>query len=303
MSSGVVLSIHSVHAQNIYAGIKRYEYRTRRPKRNVDYIALYETGNAQAITGVAKIAGILESTPQMIWDLTKSFAGISCEYFKNYFSGKKKAIAYCISEVIPFKDPVVLSEVGINRAPQSFQYIDESEVMRLLEVEIENKKPLQPRFFIGGVHGVGKSTFGEKMAEDMGLSFYSASKVILDYADLNKSKKVAASEVKTNQDYLLAGLLETDWFAMGGLLDGHFALRSENDEVTPISVEVFSQLDLDAMIVLTAKASSIADRLEKRDGVSWDKSLIEKMQQDELINAKNISEQLGIPLSIIKAKA
>lgn len=300
MSSGIVLSIHSIHARNIYTGIKRYEYRTRRPAKDIEYIALYETGGPRAITGIAKIAGILESTPAMIWDLTKSFAGISCDFFRDYFAGKRKAVAYCISEVIPFEKPVVLSEIGIERAPQSFQYIDELTMKKLIEVELENKKPLLPRFFVGGVHGVGKSTFVKTLAIEMGLTSYTASRIIANNASVSSDKLVLPNEVLSNQDSLLAGLHETEWFTNGGLLDGHFVLQTRNGDVSRLPFDVFKRLNLDALFVLTSKPSDIAERLKARDGIDWDVRAIERMQQEETLHAKQVSENLGIPLSILR---
>lgn len=300
MSLGVVLSIHSVHARNIYRGVKRYEYRTRKPKRDVSYIALYETGAIRAITGIAKIAGILEGAPAMVWNLTKSFSGISRDYFRNYFLGKKKAVAYCISEVIPFENPILLSEIGIERAPQSFQYIDENEVAKLLEAEMKSKRPLLPRFFVGGVHGVGKSTFVKGIASEMGLHAYSASQIILGETGPDILKRVPVEAAISNQRSLLFGLRETDWFNTGGLLDGHFVLRTGNEHVSPVPVEVFSQLDLDAMFVLTDTPSNIAERIKERDGIVWSHSLVEKMQENEVAHARVVSDRLNIPLSIIR---
>lgn len=303
MSSGVVLSIHGVHARNIYSGVKRYEYRTRKPIKDVEYVAFYETGSTRAITGIAKIAGILENTPSMVWDLTKSFAGISHKYFRSYFAGKKKAVAYCMSEVMPFENPVVLSEVGIDRAPQSFQYLDEMEVKKLLRIAADNKRPLQPRFFVGGIHGAGKSTFAKSIAAEMGLSCYSASRVISDAAAFNKNKQITAGEVSSNQASLVTGLKEAGWFVDGGFLDGHFVLRAECAAPLPVAADVFAQLELDAMLVLTARPSTIVKRLKDRDGVCWDQSVVDEMQQNELLHAKTVSEQLGIPLSVIRGEA
>lgn len=301
MSSGVVLSIHSSHAQNIYAGTKRYEYRKRKPNKDIDYVALYETGDKRAITGVAKIAGILEDTPTRIWELTKSFAGISRDFFRNYFAGKRKAVAYCLSEVIAFESPVYLSDIGIDRAPQSFQYIDELEMKKLLECEMENKKPLQPRFFVGGIHGVGKTTFVESVATEMGLFSYSASSIISDCYISNPNKVICSNEVLLNQHSLITGLSKTGWFVDGGILDGHFVLQTDNNSSSSIPTSVFRQLDLDAMFILSAKPATIANRLKTRDGIDWGLSLIKKMQENEIARAKQIAQDLSIPLSIIKA--
>lgn len=124
MSSSMVLSIHSVYAASIYSGEKRFEYRTCRPSRNVEYIALYETGKVGAVTGVARVIEILEGTPEEIWERTKAYAGITRERFMQYFAGKAKAVAYLLGEVCRFAQSITLSELGLIRAPQSFQYLE-----------------------------------------------------------------------------------------------------------------------------------------------------------------------------------
>ena len=300
MSTGVVLAIHSKHAEKIYSGVKRYEYRTQKPLKEIDYIALYETGDVRAITGFAKIAAILEDTPTRVWELTKSFAGISRAFFRDYFDGKKKAVAYCIGEVTSFEKPLSLSEVGVHHAPQSFQYIDSSEVRKLLEAEMDHKKPLLPRFFVGGIHGTGKSLFVNDISYDMGLPSYTASNIISEKAALRIEKEVLSHEIETNQDLLIQGLRRTRWFVDGGLLDGHFILKNGAASYSRVPCETFAKLDLDAMLVLTASPKTIAKRLNERDGIDWNISLLREMQDLEISYAREISKSLRIPLSIIR---
>lgn len=129
----ILLPIHSEHAQNIYSGKKLYEYRTRRPAQEVGCILLYETGGVGAITGAALTDKVLEGSPDEIWEITKSRAGISRDYFHGYFSGRNKAYAYAISEAIPFAESLSLNDFGIQRAPQSFQYIDWLDAKRAID--------------------------------------------------------------------------------------------------------------------------------------------------------------------------
>lgn len=300
MNSGIVLSIHSVHARNIYSGLKRYEYRTRKPSQNVEYIALYETGTTKAVTGIAKITGILEGAPTTIWELTKSFAGIRRDFFRRYFAGKKKAYAYCISEVTSFQHPVELRDLGIEHAPQSFQYIDEQEMKKLLEIKIEDKKPLQPRFFVGGIHGVGKTTFVKKVASEMGLPFFTASDVIATKETFGSNKVISENDIESNQSSLVSTLHNLGWFDAGGILDGHFLLKTAEHGCSPIPVEVFEELKLDSIFVLSKSPSIILDRLQSRGDESWSLAFIKEMQEGEIAYARQIAERLDIPLSIIR---
>lgn len=133
MSTGAVISIHSVHAKNIYSGVKRFEFRTQKPSRDIDYLVLYETGKSGLVTGLAKVTDIIEGTPAEIWKLTKTFAGITPVFFDEYYSGKEKAVAYCLGETREFDQAIPLCDIGVQRAPQSFQYLENAAVDKLLE--------------------------------------------------------------------------------------------------------------------------------------------------------------------------
>ena len=309
MSAGAVISLYSVHAQNIYSGVKRFEYRTRKPAQDVEYLAIYETGKKRAVTGIAKISGILEGAPNEIWELTKSFAGISSKYFKRYFAGRRKAVAYCISEAMSFDQAVPLHEIGVDRPPQSFQYISEGAVEKLLGRVSASESITDARYFIGGVHGVGKTTFAKHLATGMGIDHYSSSDLIKRARELPAADKAVATEnLMPNQDALITGLGLTDWFEIGGILDGHFVLRSDDGRFAGIPISVFEQMRLDSLFVLTGESDVIASRIGNRDGFSgqqwqYDAEVIRAMQEAEIEHAKLVANQLKLPLSLIRAKA
>ena len=305
MSTGAVMSLYSVHAQSIYAGRKRFEYRTRRPAREVDYLAIYETGHAHAVTGIAKISGVLEGTPDEIWKLTKSFAGISAKYFKEYFCGRKKAFAYCISEAARLGREIMLSEIGVKRAPQSFQYISEEAVEKLLQMSSLGESASGIRYFFGGVHGVGKSTLIGGLSKKLGIDAYSSSDMIRQSHEVSSCNKVVdVIDVIPNQNALIDGLRLSNWYERGGLLDGHFVLRGDDGTFSKIPAEVFAQMDLDLILVLTRPPNIIIKHVMKRDGSKvqpWQlsESSIRKMQELELEHARSVSREIHVPLSVI----
>ena len=124
MSLSMVISIREEYARKIYSGNKLFEFRTRKPLQDVEYLVLYETTPTCAITGVAKVSDILEGTPAAIWEKTKEYAGISRKKYCDYYSGKNQAVAFCLSSVYEFEDAISLQDIRIKRAPQSFQYVD-----------------------------------------------------------------------------------------------------------------------------------------------------------------------------------
>ena len=55
--------------------------------------------------------------------LTKPHSGVSKEFFKKYFKGRKTAYAYRLGEIRAYDTPRELSFYGVKTAPQSFVYI------------------------------------------------------------------------------------------------------------------------------------------------------------------------------------
>ncbi|MBB3171230.1 AAA family ATPase [Parvibacter caecicola] len=297
MTNAAVISIYSVHAKKIYAGKKKYEFRTRKPARPIDYLALYETLPAKAVTGFARVVSILEGSPDDIWKETRDDAGISYEYFEEYFKGKSKAVAYRLDSPEPLTEEVPLQELGVERPPQSFQYLSDEASRRLLSLGDTKSKS---RVFIGGVHGVGKTTLAERLAVDLGCSAYSSSALISDW----KSKPSA--DLCSNQDVLIKALKATNWFTEGGILDGHFVLRRGDGSFFQVPEGVFEQMDLSSMLLMVDEPGRIVERLIARDGlggVSHDAllGLVSELQEVEQACAQKISGIVGVPLQVAKS--
>ena len=73
--------------------------------------------------GEALIDEILEGTPKEIWEISKTAAGITKKFYFSYYSGKDKAIAYKLKNVMIYEKPKTLSNYSIRQAPQSFVYL------------------------------------------------------------------------------------------------------------------------------------------------------------------------------------
>ena len=93
--------------------------------------------------------------------------------------------------------------------------------------------------FVGGIHGVGKSTLCKKACELIGIKYLSASSV-LNWAKVNnnqKSKKV--QDITQTQDLLINGLKKFITDEKVYLLDGHFCLLNKRSEICKIPVGTF----------------------------------------------------------------
>lgn len=119
----ILMSIHPEHVEKILSGEKRYEYRTKAAKKDVESLIIYETTPIKRVVAEAKIIEVLELPPEDLWEASKDYSGISKEFFDKYFQGRKTAYAYRLGEIKAYDTPRELSFYGIKNAPQSFVYI------------------------------------------------------------------------------------------------------------------------------------------------------------------------------------
>lgn len=119
----LLLPVYPVHVENIFTGIKKYEYRKTRCRRRISGILIYATAPTMKIVGEAEVIDIMEGTPQFVWEQTCHDAGITERYFSQYFFGRQTAVAYALGKVKKYQIPVNLYELGIRRSPQSYLYV------------------------------------------------------------------------------------------------------------------------------------------------------------------------------------
>lgn len=127
MNSGkfkILISINPEYVEKIISGEKKYEYRTKAAKKDVDKIIIYETTPVKKVVAAAEILDVLIMRPNELWELTKAQAGITKSFFMSYFKGKKVAYAYKIGRVTVYRRPMELAAFGVKSAPQSFVYVN-----------------------------------------------------------------------------------------------------------------------------------------------------------------------------------
>ncbi|MBR4093562.1 MAG: ASCH domain-containing protein [Oscillospiraceae bacterium] len=122
--STMLLSIKPQYAKVILEGKKQYEFRKNKPKQNVTHIIFYASSPQKEVVGEAEIESILEGTPNEIWEIAKTAAGITKKFFFSYYQGKNKAFAYKLKNVKVYNEPKSLSDYGLKQAPQSYVYIN-----------------------------------------------------------------------------------------------------------------------------------------------------------------------------------
>lgn len=157
--------------------------------------------------------------------------------------------------------------------------------------------------FISGVHGVGKSYFCSIVREQIGIETYSASKLISDRKNQGFPASKLIPDIDENQQYLVASVDELRKKGNEFIVDGHFCLLNGEGKITRISLDTFTSLNPDAIILLTENPQVIAERRKARDGIDHSIEEIEAFQQQERLYSTEVAALLGIPIIISNGQA
>ncbi len=121
----VILSIKPEYAERILNGQKKFEFRKCIFKNEkVDTVIIYATMPVGKVVGEFKIGDILSLAPQELWTSTKKYAGISRQFFDEYFSDREKGFAIGVEAPLRYKVPLNLTDIIPGATPpQSFRYV------------------------------------------------------------------------------------------------------------------------------------------------------------------------------------
>jgi adenylate kinase len=167
--------------------------------------------------------------------------------------------------------------------------------MKTYEVNLMKKM-----IFIGGIHGVGKSSTCIRYSIDHNMVYYSASRLISDSKREYFSSNKMIDQIKENQEFLLTAVkslnLDGEWF----FLDGHFCLINLDGAITKVPTETFIQLSPKAIIVITDTVENISLRLKQRDNTKYGVSFLELFQEEEINCSREIAKKLKVSHIIFK---
>lgn len=121
----VLLSIKPEFANKIFDGSKKFEFRKVIFKdKRVTKIVVYASFPTQKVIGEFEIEKILFYDPNLLWNKTSEFSGISKDYFDTYFIDKKVGYAIQIKSITKYLNPLCLKkDLKIKTPPQSFMYL------------------------------------------------------------------------------------------------------------------------------------------------------------------------------------
>lgn len=125
MSMKVLLSIKPEFVEKILSGEKKYEFRKKLFKRqSVKTIVIYATMPIGKVVGEFDIDHVISDEPNLVWEKTKKYAGVSKSFYDEYFEEKSLAFAIAVGKVTLYDEPKSLNYFGKNIvAPQSYRYL------------------------------------------------------------------------------------------------------------------------------------------------------------------------------------
>ncbi|WP_186326493.1 ATP-binding protein [Paenibacillus sp. Y412MC10] len=156
--------------------------------------------------------------------------------------------------------------------------------------------------FLAGIHGVGKSYLSKIIAREFDIDHFSASSLIARLKEQQFTENKAVEDIKDNQSILLESINKYTSDNSTFILDGHFCLLNQNNEVARIPKTTFLSLPIVAVIVLAENIHVIAERLNLRDKKNYDQSMLKVFQNAELEYSQDISALLNVPLLITNNK-
>lgn len=157
--------------------------------------------------------------------------------------------------------------------------------------------------FISGVHGVGKSYFCNIVKERLDMDSYPASKLIAEKRKAGFDKDKLIPNIDENQQYLLVAVDELRQNSSNFILNGHFCLLNASGKVTRISLETFTTLHPDAIVLLTEKPEIICRRRKERDNIDISVESVKEFQDEEKKYAEEISLLIGAKLYVSSGAA
>jgi predicted transcriptional regulator len=126
----IILSIHPKFVDNIFNGIKKFEFRRKiwNEKKAPSHALIYATSPINKIVGDFLIGVVLHGTPDFLWQQSgENENAIDHDSFNQYFKEVDKGYAISILLPLLYKTPQTLEHFGIKTAPQSFCYINETQ--------------------------------------------------------------------------------------------------------------------------------------------------------------------------------
>lgn len=127
----ILLSIKPTYAESILSGRKRFEFRKRLSKSNIDKIYLYASAPVKRIVGEVQVISKISLGKPELWTLAREYAGISKDEYIRYFQNSFGACAYKLGYSHRYSRDISLQDIGVKHAPQSYIYLNSKQLTYL----------------------------------------------------------------------------------------------------------------------------------------------------------------------------
>lgn len=148
--------------------------------------------------------------------------------------------------------------------------------------------------FVGGVHGVGKTTLCESMRSRLEVQHISASTLISRQKNISFSVDKKTDAIADNQLALIKAIDELDPNIVH-LIDGHYCLLGKNGEVERVPIDTFIQMSPIGIVLLLDDEERISTRFEERDKIKYGVDKLKAFQKEEVEYFNQVSNVLGVP--------
>ena len=150
--------------------------------------------------------------------------------------------------------------------------------------------------FIGGIHGVGKTTLCKKLKKKLDICHHSASSLIKtlkndDEDNFNKQVK----NIDGNQKLLITAISKYVDRSTRYLLDGHFCLLDTNNIINKVPIVTFKDISPIGIVLLHDSIENIQNKIKGRDGKRYKSNLLLQFQDSEIMYSKEVADELKIP--------
>ncbi|CAI1629980.1 ATP-binding protein [Serratia entomophila] len=153
------------------------------------------------------------------------------------------------------------------------------------------------RVFIGGIHGVGKSYLCNKFCLSNNWLHRSSSELIREFKQQSWNENKQVFDISDNQEILINALKN---IKENLLLDGHFVLINQDDQLIEIDDEVFKKMGIDAIVLVENTIEIIEERFKNRSGIKININLDEFLKR-ERSHAQYVAGKHKIPLITLQA--
>jgi len=150
--------------------------------------------------------------------------------------------------------------------------------------------------FVAGIYGVGKSTLCDTLSKELKIPAYSAGDLISSVNGEQYGANKAVTDKMSNQTILLLQVQKLLKVTPQILLAGHFCIFDKDNNVDYLPETIFSNLEIERILLLEAPVSTILKNLSLRDKKEYTQQQILSLHNAEGERAREISHSLGCKL-------